>query len=111
MKKSPKIFMEHMLMAIEQIEEYLKGYDEKKFLNDQKTIDAVIRQMEIFGEAAGNIPQEIVENSPVPWHKIVSLRNKLIHQYFGVDIGVVWKTATESLGGLKGYLRGKIAEN
>lgn len=111
MTKQPRIFMEHMLMAIEQIEEYLDGYNEKKFLSDQKTIDAVIRQLEIFGEAAGNVPQELVKDSPIPWHKIVSMRNKLTHQYFGVDLGVVWKTATEGLGSLRAYLKDKISKN
>lgn len=109
MTKQPRIFLSHMLMAIEQIEKHIEGYDEEKFMSDQKTIDAVIRQLEIFGEAAGNVPQELVEDSPVSWQKIVGMRNKLIHQYFGLDLGVVWKTASESLGGLKVYLKDKIA--
>lgn len=104
MKKPPEIFIQHMLLAMEQIERYLSGLDERTFKNDQKTIDAVIRQLEIIGEAARNVPVESVKDSPVPWNKITGLRNRLIHDYFGVDIDIVWKTATQGIKPLKKFL-------
>lgn len=106
--KRPEVFFEHMLIAIGRIGQYLKGYDSRAFHKDQKTVDAVIRQLEIIGEAAKNIPKDLVKDSPIPWNRITGLRDKLIHNYMGVDVGVVWKTATDGLKDLKKYLDGKI---
>lgn len=110
MTKPPEIYLKHMLMAIEEVESYLKGYTRNSFQKDSKTISAIIRQLEIIGEAAGHIPKEQVSDSPIDWKKITGMRNKLIHEYFGVDVEVVWKTATEGLSPLKHYLKKKISE-
>lgn len=109
MKKRPEVFLEHMLMAIEKIEEYISGLDESAFKNDSKTADAVIRQLEIIGEAARNVPENSVKDSPIPWAKITGLRNKLIHDYFGIDLDIVWKTAKEGTAPLKNYLQKKTS--
>lgn len=108
MKKRPDIFFRHMLEAIEKIEIYVKGYDYDSFLEDNKTIDAVIRQFEIIGEAASRIPSRLTTDSPISWKAIVGMRNKLIHDYLGVDVGVVWKTINESFKVLKPYLKNKL---
>ncbi|MBI2091754.1 MAG: DUF86 domain-containing protein [Deltaproteobacteria bacterium] len=108
MKKRPEIFFKHMLMAIEKIEEYTSDMDESSFKNDSKTADAVIRQFEIIGEAARNISASLVADSPISWDKITGLRNKLIHDYFGVDIDIVWQTAKEGTIPLKKYLLTKV---
>ncbi len=108
MKKQHNMYFRHMLMAVEQIEKYISGYNEASFKKDQKTIDAVIRQFEIIGEAAKNIPSNAAVDSPIPWSKITGLRNKLIHDYFGVDTAIVWKTARDGLAPLKKYLSKKI---
>jgi hypothetical protein len=97
-----------MLTAVEQIEKYIGDYNQSSFKKDPKTIDAVIRQFEIIGEAAGKIPKNMTADSPIPWSKITGLRNKLIHDYFGVDTEIVWKTAREGLAPLKKYLSKKI---
>lgn len=97
-----------MLKAIEEIEKFIEGYSQTKFANDNKTISAVIRQLEIIGEAAGKIPKSEVKNSPIAWEKITGMRHKLIHDYFGVDVDVVWKTAAEGLAALKKFLLQKI---
>ncbi len=107
MKKDPDVFVKHMIDAIDRIERYIEGMDREAFLADDKTIDAVIRQFEILGEAAGRFPSELVGDSPIPWHSITGLRHRLIHQYFGVDVDVVWKTASEELLPLKKYLEKK----
>lgn len=106
--KRPEVFFKHMLMAIEKIGQYVKNYNSELFHKDQKTVDAVIRQLEIIGEAAKNIPKDLVKDSPIPWNRITGLRDKLIHDYMGVDVGVVWKTATEGLKDLKIYLEEMI---
>jgi len=65
-------------------------------------VDAVVRNSEIIGEAAGKIPAEIVAKYPnVPWKKMVSMRNKVLHEYFGVDEDILWKTIKDDLPGLK----------
>jgi uncharacterized protein with HEPN domain len=71
-------------------------------LKDQKTIDAVVRNLEIIGEAAANTPDNIQEQfSDVPWYKMKGMRNILIHEYFGLDNEVLWKTVQEDLPLLK----------
>lgn len=107
MPKLPKKFFQHMLMAMEEIEKFLEGYTHEEFVADNKTISAVVRQLEIIGEAAGRVPRELVIDSPIEWGKITGMRHKLIHDYFGVDIDVVWETATKGLLPLKKYLKNK----
>jgi uncharacterized protein with HEPN domain len=97
-----------MLMAVGSIEEFLKGYSYRSFVEDAKTSSAVIRQLEIIGEAAGRVPKGLVEDAPIPWADITGMRHKLIHDYFGVDLEIVWKTASEGLESLKNYLKKKI---
>jgi len=97
-----------MLEAMETIDTYLKNYTKKSFLEDKKTQDAVIRQLEIIGEAAGKIPPNIVTDSPISWKRITGLRHKLIHDYFGVDLEIVWKTALKGLKPLKRYVSNKV---
>lgn len=108
MTKPPELFFKHMLLAIEEIGHYIKGYTYKKFANDSKTVSAVIRQLEIIGEAAGRISPLLVKDSPVVWSHITGMRHKLIHDYFGVDKETVWKTASKDLAPLKKYLLKKI---
>jgi uncharacterized protein with HEPN domain len=72
---------------------------------DRKTIDAVIRNCEIIGEAATNVPDEIQRKYlEIPWAKMKGIRNILIHEYFGVDIEVIWETIQKDLGPLKQQL-------
>lgn len=110
MKKQPEIFLKHMLDAARKIESYIKGYDREQFLSDEKTVDAVVRQLEIIGEAAGRVPGSLVSDSPIPWKTIIGMRNMLIHEYFGVEYEIVWETATTHLKVLKKYLKGKTRD-
>ena len=80
-----------MLEALDRIEEYTDGFSQEEFVRDRKTVDAVIRNLEILGEACGQIPEEIRLRYPlVPWKRIVGLRNVVLHRYFGVDLETVW---------------------
>ena len=90
-KRTYKMYFDDILTAIDRIFEYTKGYDFTGFKRDYKTVDAVIRNFEIIGEAARNIPDEIKEQYPdVPWYEMYSLRNRISHAYFGIDYEIIW---------------------
>jgi hypothetical protein len=102
--------IEDILEAIENIAEYTSGMDYSAWQKDRRTIDAVIRNLEVIGEAATYIPEEIKgKYSEIPWAKMRGIRNLLIHEYFGVDIDVVWETIQKDLEPLKELL-GNIKE-
>jgi uncharacterized protein with HEPN domain len=90
--------IEDILDSINLIEQYTKGMDKPAWKKDRKTIDAVIRNIEIIGEAASHIPDQVQQQHPdTPWFLMKGMRNILIHEYFGVDIDVLWKTVHEDL--------------
>ena len=80
---------------------FAKGMNYKAFEKDEKTIYAVIRAVEIIGEAAGNIPEEVRAKYPdIPWRDVRGMRSKLVHQYFGINMEVVWQTVREDIPAL-----------
>jgi len=90
-----------ILSAIAKIEEYTKDFDYDSFKSDTKTIDAVIRNLEIIGEAARHVPEDITEKySDVPWRDMGDMRNLLSHEYFGVNVKLVWNTVKKDLPAL-----------
>jgi len=94
--------IEDILEAITRIQEYSAGLDYPDWQQDQKTVDAVIRNFEIIGEVANHVPFEVQERfRKIPWGKMRGIRNLLIHEYFGVDVEVVWRTIQDDLPGLK----------
>jgi uncharacterized protein with HEPN domain len=102
MKKDDTVYLHHILDAIELIEEYTEGLSENEFLSNSMVHDAVIRQIEIIGEAARNISDEFRNLHPkMPWGKMVGIRNKIIHEYFNVDYSIVWDTVQDDLPALK----------
>lgn len=81
--------------AMVNISKFVESYSFETFSNDEKTIYAAVRAIEIMGEAAKNIPKSVQKNYPsIPWKDIAGMRDKLIHEYFGVKKDIVWKTAT-----------------
>lgn len=98
MKPDERIFLLHSADAVERALSYVSGMTEREFAANVLTQDGVIRQLEIIGEAARHIPVEFRRAHPgVRWDEMAGMRDKLIHDYFGVDLGRVWLTAAEDL--------------
>ena len=92
------MYLEDMKVAVERIEEYIYGYSFDQFIQDHKTVDAVIRNFEIIGEASNNLPKSIKEKyHQVPWNEMYLMRNKISHQYFGIDYEIIWDVAKNHL--------------
>ena len=101
-KRSQKLFLSDILECIDLINNYLRGTTKEEFFNDFIRKDAVFRRLEIIGEAGKNISSTIKNRHPeVPWPQICGMRNKLVHEYFGVNYKKVWQTAAEDLETLK----------
>ncbi len=101
-KRDYRLFLQDILESIERIEEYTEGYDFETFTKDRKTVDAVLRNLEIIGEAAKHIPENIQTQHPeIPWKRVIGLRNVVIHHYFGVDLSIVWVIIKKQLPELK----------
>jgi uncharacterized protein with HEPN domain len=97
--------IDDIIEAINKIDRYTGGIDFDSWLKDEKTIDAVIRNIEVIGEASSHLPKEIQEQfEDVPWKMMRGIRNILAHEYFGVDLEIVWKTVKEDLPALKKLL-------
>jgi uncharacterized protein with HEPN domain len=104
------VYLRHMLDAIEKIDRYLTGMDYRAFTASDMMIDAVVRELEIIGEATANLSASFVEEHPeIPWRRIKAMRNVLIHQYFGVDLKVVWDTYRSNLPQLKSFVLNQLA--
>ena len=102
MERDDSVYLRHILDAISRIEEYLHGVDEETFYQHYLVQDGVIRQLEIIGEASKRLSREVRASCPnVPWQDIAGLRDKLIHDYFGVDLEAVWLTARDDIPAFK----------
>lgn len=98
MKRDFRVFLDDILESIGRIEEYTKEINEERFLKDVPIQDAVIRRLEIIGEAVKNIPQDIkVKYSDIPWKEIAGTRDIITHEYFGVNLARIWKTIKEDI--------------
>jgi uncharacterized protein with HEPN domain len=102
MPRDFRLYLDDILEAIHQISIYVANQDEEAFAADRKTQDAVIRNLEIIGEAAGNLPTEIRQTAQeIDWRKITGLRNILVHEYFGISLPILWDVVHNKLGPLE----------
>ncbi|MCJ7621104.1 MAG: DUF86 domain-containing protein [Anaerolineae bacterium] len=102
MKKSDLLYLHHIQDAIERIERHLKGISRAEFFGSELLQDALVRQLEIMGEAAGHVSQQARGMHPeIPWSQIVGMRNRLVHAYFQVDLAIVWEIVQVDLPPLK----------
>jgi len=111
MEKDDTIYLRHILDAVNTVEEYLQGVDEVKFKATRLLQDGAIRQIEIIGEAVRHISKDLRRTYPeIPWQDVAGMRDKLIHDYFGVDIEKVWLTTQEDLSVLKQQVIGVLKD-
>ncbi len=102
MKKDPKFFIVHIYESILAIEKYTKAFSYEKFLKNIQLQDAVIRRLEIIGEATKNLPLNFREKySDISWKKMTGTRDIISHEYFGVDFPVIWEIIKKDLKPLK----------
>lgn len=106
MKENDEVYLRHIFDAIERIEEYCRGVSIQKFLKNKMAAAAVVRELEIIGEAARNVSREFRRtNAEIPWEQMTGTRNRLIHEYFGVDLEIVWQTVEQDLPNLKNMIK------
>jgi uncharacterized protein with HEPN domain len=106
-----KLYLHDIKEAVEKIETFTKGYTFEEFSKDSKTVDAVIRNLEILGEAAKHIPKRVKEKHPdIDWKAMGGMRNILVHEYFGVRMGIIWKTIRERLPELRQKIEAILGE-
>lgn len=111
MPRDYKLYLSDMLEALERIQEYTRNMTYRDFARSNITIDAVVRNLEVIGEAARKLPPDIKSRSPeIEWPKIVAFRNILTHEYFGVNTKIVWDIVQNKLGPI-GEACGKLMES
>jgi len=105
-RKDDSVYLRHVLDAICRIEEYTRGITHENFLRSHLRQDAVIRQIEVIGEAVKKLSPELKGRHPeIPWKDVAGMRDKLIHDYFGVDLDAVWDTVKKDIPPLKDEIR------
>ena len=106
------MYLEDILLSMSRIAEYIDGYDFVRFKRDYKTVDAVVRNFEIIGEASRKLPYELrTKYKEIPWNEMYYLRNKISHEYHGIDYSIIWDIATNYLPENKKQVEKVLAEN
>ncbi|MCK5784337.1 MAG: DUF86 domain-containing protein [Desulfobacterales bacterium] len=101
-KRFYRDYLEDIFDAVEEIASFINGMSKRDFLRDKRTINAVIRSLEVMGEASKKIPGTIKKRpSSIPWKKMEGMRNKMIHEYFGIDKEILWLTAKNDVPTLR----------
>ena len=104
-KRDADLLIEDIRTALARIERYASGMRREQFLADEKTIDAVVRNLEIIGEAVRWLPPEFKErHRAIPWNQIAGLHNRIVHDYFGLDLEIIWEVLQTSLPEFKRQL-------
>lgn len=101
-KRPVDLLLNDICQAIDRIEQYIENLSFDAFSKDQKSVDAVVRNLEIIGEAANRLPDEFKEKySEIEWYKVVGLRHRIVHEYFGIDLEIIWQILHKDLPELK----------
>lgn len=109
--KTNEVYLRHILDAIEQIYEYVDGVDRAAFDADRMLQDAVVRQLEIIGEASRQLTDAFRErHDGVPWRAIIGMRNRIVHDYLNIDLDIVWEVVQRDLPDLKRQVRMMLDE-
>lgn len=109
MKRDHRIFVRDIVDSIGKIEEFTRGKSYDDFTEDDMLSSAVVRKLEIIGEASKNIPESVKgKHKGVPWKEMARIRDKLIHWYFGIDYEIVWKVVKEELPQIKPMIEGML---
>jgi len=105
-KREWRLFLEDMLESIGLLNNYVEGMEFSGFKKDRKTVDAVVRNLEIIGEASRFIPEPVKQKYlDVDWKGIIGLRNRIAHEYFGVDLAVIWNIVKQELPKLEAQVK------
>lgn len=97
-RREAKLLLADILESIDKIEDYLSGFDFESFVNDSRTIDAVVRNLEIIGEAAIQLPDDWkAQNTQIEWYKLAGIRNRIVHAYFGIDLKIIWEIVSKDI--------------
>jgi uncharacterized protein with HEPN domain len=109
--RDDRAFLLHIRDSLREVREFVEGTNYEGFLEDRMMQNAVMRSFEVVGEAARRVSPEFREAHPdVPWRLMGDFRNKLIHDYFALDLEVIWKTATEDAPMLLAQIEGLVEE-
>jgi uncharacterized protein with HEPN domain len=110
MPRDFKLYLDDILESINRILEYSSGLPSETLLTDKMRLDAIVRNLEIIGEASGKLPVEIKAKYPaIEWKKIANFRNLLAHEYFGIDYEILWDIINNKIPQLQKVVRGMIS--
>jgi len=111
MSRNIALYVKDILQNMEDAEDFIRGISYERFADDKKTLNAVLRSLEVIGEAAKHVPDEIREKyNDVPWREMAGMRDKVIHFYFGVDKEVIWFVVRDRIPVIKSMIM-KIIED
>ena len=106
-KRDAALLIEDMCAAMDKIARYTAGMERAAFLADEKTVDAVVRNVEIIGEASKQVPEDFkAQHAAVPWAQMAGLRNRIVHDYAAIDLELIWDIVQHSLPALRRQLDG-----
>ena len=101
-KRDFRDYIQDILDSIVEVKKFVEGMRFEDFTKDKKTVNAVIRSLEVIGEAAKKVPEDLREGYPqIPWKRMTGMRDKLIHEYFGIDLEIVWEAINNELPPIK----------
>ena len=105
-KRDPLVLLEDIMLAIQKIGRYTSQMDHDAFLRDDLVIDGVARNLEIIGEAARQLPEDLRRvHTQIPWTQIAGLRNRIVHDYFGLDLEIIWEIIQHDLSEFEKQVR------